>query len=615
MFNRLSIRQKLTAMLMLTSGGVLALASVAFVSWDFYRFRADMRADLVTQAQLVLGNTAAAITFNDPDAAAETLDMLEIHPHMQVACLYLPDGRLFTSRVFRDLSDRCPASVSPGMTIAPNRMVVTEQLSRGRDPGALLLMASDLEGHAARIRTQASAVAAILGAGLLLSFLLASMLQRMVGEPVTALSNTARTIADRGDYSIRATRTTRDEIGVLVDAFNRMLDEIQASQRERAELLDREQQANRLKDEFLATLSHELRTPLNAIVGWVHLLRRGLPEDEVKHALERIDRNAHAQARLVQDLLDVSRITSGKLLLDVRDIDLATVTLNAIDACRPAADARQVTLVTQFSGEFRTMGDPDRLQQVLWNLITNAVRFTPANGSVTVSLSRTGETDTIEVRDTGPGIEPQFIPFMFEPFRQADAASTRQHGGLGIGLTIVRRLTEMHGGTVTVASEGPGKGATLTVRLPARKVQSLPAAHLLPRQRVASLAEATVLVVEDDQDTLELLESALKLAGAKPIGARSVVDALRAADGRTFDAIVSDIAMPGQDGYTLLVLLRDRLGPAMPDVCIALTAFAGRADREKALSAGFTEHIAKPVNPDIVLQTLQDLLAARYTHR
>jgi diguanylate cyclase len=248
MFNRLSIRQKLTVMLMLTSGSVLALASIAFVIWDFYRFRADMHDDLVTEAQLVLDNTAAAVTFNDTDAAGETLGMLELHPHMQLACLYLPDGKLFTSRVFRDPSDRCPASVSPGMTLTPSRMIVTEQLSRGRDPGALLLIAIDLEAHAARIRTQATAVATILVAGLLVSFLLSSMLQRMVGKPLAALSNTARTIADHGDYSIRATRTTRDEIGGLVDTFNRMLDEIQESQRERAELLDREQKANRLKD-------------------------------------------------------------------------------------------------------------------------------------------------------------------------------------------------------------------------------------------------------------------------------------------------------------------------------------------------------------------------------
>ena len=401
------------------------------------------------------------------------------------------------------------------------------------------MIAIDRDAERARLRAEIVAVAAIIAAGMLLSWLLSRQLQRLVSAPIARLAETARAITEGGDYSIRAAvRPTRDELGVLVQSFNGMLDEIEASQRERADLLDREQQANRLKDEFLATLSHELRTPLNAIVGWVHLLRRGqLPAEEVKHALERIDRNAHAQARLVQDLLDVSRITSGKLLLDVREMDLATVALNAIDACRPAADARQVTLVPEFVGAFPTMGDPDRLQQVVWNLITNAVRFTPAGGKVTVAIARTAMLDTLEVRDTGAGIEPQFIPFMFEPFRQADGASTRTHGGLGIGLTIVRRLTEMHGGTVSVASDGPGKGATLTVQLPVRRSTGAPAAAVSLRPRVASLTMANVLVVDDDPDTLELLQSTLAAAGAKPVGATSVADAMSKVDGMAFDAL------------------------------------------------------------------------------
>jgi len=610
MFDRLSIRQKLTAMMMLISGVVLGLASVAFVTWDFYRFRADMQADLTMQAQLVLDNAVAAVTFDDPDAADESLAMLETHPHTRVACLYLPSGRLFAFRAFSDAHDTCPATPTPGVVVTSDRMLVTQQLARGRDRGALLLLGSDLDAHLARIRTQATAVAAIVVAGLLVSFLLSAWLQQMVASPISALASTARDIADRGDYSIRARRSSRDEIGVLVQAFNRMLDEIESSQRERASLLDREQEANRLKDEFLATLSHELRTPLNAIVGWVHLLRQSqLPPEEAARALERIDRNAHAQARLVQDLLDVSRITTGKLLLDIRDMDLAVVAGNAVDACRPAADARQVRLVCDFSGPFATMGDPDRLQQVIWNLISNAVRFTPANGQVTVTLARAADTDTIEVRDTGSGIEPHFLPFMFEPFRQADAASTRTHGGLGIGLTIVRRLTEMHGGTVGVMSEGAGKGATLTVTLPVRHTGKPASAVIPPRERVASLSRATVLVVEDDQDTLELLQSALLMAGAIPITASSVAEALRLVDGQSFDALVSDIAMPGQDGYTLMTLLKDRLGPAMPHATVALTAYASLADRERALTAGFREHLTKPLNPQVLVRTLEDLIA------
>jgi signal transduction histidine kinase/ActR/RegA family two-component response regulator len=610
MFKGLSIRQKLTAMLMISSAVVLLLASAAFVIWDFYQYRADMQADLVTEAQVVLENTAAAVTFLDPDAAGETLEMLEIHPHAQLACLYLPNGTLFAQRSFRTVVETCPDTVVPGMQLTENRMFVTEQLTRGRDRGALLMIGIDLDGHRNRIRTQATAVATILVVGLLVSFLLSTFLRGIVENPIARLAGTAREIADRGDYSIRAANPSSDEVGMLVQSFNQMLDEIQASQRERADALDREQQANRLKDEFLATLSHELRTPLNAIVGWVHLLRRGqLPHDEQQHALERIDRNAHAQARLVQDLLDVSRITSGKLLLDVKEIDLATVALNALDACRPAAEARQVGLVTEFNGTFQTMGDPDRLQQVLWNLISNAVRFTPANGTVTVTISRADHTDTIEVRDTGAGIEPQFIPFMFEPFRQADAASTRAHGGLGLGLTIVRRLTELHGGTVLVNSEGAGKGATLTVKLPVRHSTSAQATPLASRPRVTSLTGATVLLVDDDPDTLMLLDSTLKLAGAHPIAVASVAEALRRTDGIALDAMVSDIAMPGQDGYTLMTLLKDRLGPNMPTTTVALTAYAARADRERALAAGFREHLPKPLNPDVLLQTLEDLLA------
>ena len=615
MLQRVSIRHKLTALLMIMSSAVLLLASAAFVTWDFYRFRAEMEVDIATQAGLVLDNTAAAVTFNDPEAARETLEMLSIDPHIQLACLYLPNGQLFALANFHDpTQDACPASPPSGVRYTANRLQTTSRLTRGVDPGSLLFIASDLDAHTARLQTQATAVLAILVAGLMVSFLLSHLLQRVVSQPIAQLAGTARSIADRGDYSIRASSTADDEIGVLVQAFNRMLDEIESSQRERADLLDREQRANRLKDEFLATLSHELRTPLNAIVGWIHLLRRGqLPPEEVTHALERIDRNAHAQARLVQDLLDVSRITTGKLRLDIREMDLTVVAANAIDACRPAADARNVSLETKFSGAFPTCGDPDRLQQVVWNLISNAVRFTPAGGKVSVSLSRTDGFDTLRVRDTGAGIDPQFVPHVFEPFRQADAASTRTHGGLGIGLTIVRRLTEMHGGTVTVSSDGPGLGATFTVTLPVRAAKTTSAAPP-EKAQLASLSGANVLVVDDDPDTLELLQSTLKLAGATPLAATSVAEAMHVlADGPAIDAVVSDIAMPGQDGYTLITLLRDRLGSSMPAATLALTAYASAADRKRALSAGFREHLAKPVNPTVLLQTLEDMLASNYT--
>lgn len=617
MLPRLSIRQKLAALLMLTSSIVLVGASVAYLTWDYLRFRADMQDALRAQAELVLDNTAAALTFKDRDAAREALEMLSINPNVRLACLYTSDGALFTEVRYDEPSREqpCPAPVSPGARFTGERLELVHQLTRGRSTGGLILIVSDLAASAARLRTQGAAVAAILLAGLLLSFLLSSSLQYIVARPIASLAATAQEIASRGDYSIRAERSSADEIGVLVAAFNRMLDEIEASGRERADLLEREQEANRLKDEFLATLSHELRTPLNAIVGWVHLLRGDhLPPEERAHALERIDRNAHAQARLVQDLLDVSRITTGKLRLDVREMDLGAVVVNAVDACRPAADARQVIVTTPFAGTFPTMGDPDRLQQVVWNLISNAVRFTPTGGRVMVSLARASGMDTLQVRDTGAGIESQFMPHVFEPFRQADAASTRTHGGLGIGLTIVRRLTEMHGGAVEVSSDGPGLGATFTVTLPVRHGDST--AEPAEPARAGSLQGARVLVVDDDPDTLELLQSTLRSAGATPLPAASVAEALHVvAGGAPFDALVSDIAMPGQDGYTLMTLLRDRLGDRMPVASVALTAYAGAADRKRALDAGFSEHLAKPVNPNVLLQTLDDLLAGQAAAR
>jgi signal transduction histidine kinase/ActR/RegA family two-component response regulator len=615
MFARLSIRQKLTAMLMLISGTVLALASIAFVTWDLYRFRADTRADLATQARLVLDNAAAAITFNDREAARELLDLLELHPHTQLACLYLPTGELFAARVFRDPADQCPAVPTSGFSATASRLVLAEQLVRGNNSGARVLIAVDRAAERARLRAELVAIASIIAAGMALSFLLSNQLQRLIAAPIARLADTARSISSGGDYSIRAAvRPTHDEIGVMVQSFNAMLDEIQASHLERTEALQREQEANRLKDEFLATLSHELRTPLNAIVGWVHLARRGeLPPDQMTHALERIDRNAHAQARLVQDLLDVSRIASGKLLLEPREMDLATVVANAIDACQPAADGRRVALRWEGHGPFPTMGDPDRLQQVVWNLLTNAIRFTPALGLVTVVLRRDGDMDTLEVRDTGAGIDPQFLPYIFEPFRQADAASTRTHGGLGIGLTVVRRLTEMHGGTVQAASGGKGQGAVFTVTLPVRRAVRAFGAATAPHRSASSLSKATVLVVDDNPDTLILLESTLAMAGATSIGAASVAEALQRIDGTTFDALISDIAMPDQDGYTLLALLKERLGSTMPTATIALTAYASKADRERALIAGFREHLTKPVNPDVLIQTLEDLLGGDAT--
>jgi signal transduction histidine kinase len=442
------------------------------------------------------------------------------------------------------------------------------------------------------------------------ALLLSGRLQNLVSGPILALAHTAADVSSADDYSIRAKKETDDEVGTLVDAFNRMLHRIQ--QRE-AEL----REANRLKDEFLATLSHELRTPLNAILGWTKLLRAGaLPPGSTDRALEKVERNAQAQARLVEDLLEVSRITSGKLRLDLREVDLAAIIHAAAESVRPAAQARDLTFeTTGLDQRLPTVGDPDRLQQVIWNLLSNAVKFTPAGGRIAILLERAGGSDTLVVRDSGIGIEPAFLPHVFDTFRQADASSTRQFGGLGLGLSIARRLVELHGGTIAATSEGAGRGATFTVRLPARAPAKAPEPALGTRlaaeiaAAAGKLTSTTILVVDDEPDALEMLVSVLSSAGATVLAAASADEALQLAIQRRPHVLVSDLGMPGTDGYALLGQIRETLGADAPHVAIALTAYAGERDRARSAAAGFHRHIAKPLDPLALVDIVSGMLA------
>jgi signal transduction histidine kinase len=372
------------------------------------------------------------------------------------------------------------------------------------------------------------------------------------------------------------------------------------------------QEAGRAKDEFLATVSHELRTPLTAILGWAGVLR-SRPHDPptLKEALEIIERNARVQAQIVNDLLDVSRIITGKLRLDVRPIDLAAVIQNAIAAVRPAIEAKAIRLETQLDPEAAAFtGDADRLQQVVWNLLSNAVKFTPAGGRIEVSSARREGQVEIVVRDSGQGIDREFLPFVFERFRQADTGATRAAGGLGLGLAIVRHIVELHGGTVKADSPGPGRGATFTVRLPVvappaadgTGERRTPAAGPVPVQP-SSLDGMEVLVVEDDADGRLLLAEILRSAGARVHAAASAAEAVAEVQRRRFAVLVCDIAMPGEDGYTLIRRLRATpQGRHLP--AVALTAYARGEDRERALAAGFDAHLAKPVEPSQLLSSV-----------
>ena len=379
-----------------------------------------------------------------------------------------------------------------------------------------------------------------------------------------------------------------------------------------AQLYQEAREANRLKDEFLATVSHELRTPLNAMTGWIHLLRSGKLDDKTtERALETLQRNAKSQSQLINDILDVSRIITGKLQLEVRAIDLAPIIHAAVEVVRPAAEAKGIRLRYRIApGVSQVMADPGRLQQVVWNLLSNAIKFTPDGGEVEVEARRRRGYVDIAVSDTGQGIAPGFLPHAFERFRQADSSTTRAHGGLGLGLAIVRHLVELHGGTVHATSEGEGHGAQFTVRIPLASVRRdgprwegvmpIPSAEASPFVHAAlpPLGHLRLLVVDDDLDTLDMLAETLSRCGATVARARSAAEALSWLEREQFDILISDISMPEQDGYALIRKVRARSaerGGCLP--AIALTAYARAADRATALAAGFDAHVPKPVDP------------------
>jgi PAS domain S-box-containing protein len=407
--------------------------------------------------------------------------------------------------------------------------------------------------------------------------------------------------------------------------------ELQAQIEARSRLLSSEklarseaERANRLKDEFLATISHELRNPLNAIMGWAHMLRLGkLTEANAERAVETIYRNAKSQAQLVADLLDVSRIISGKLRLDVRTVDLIYIINAAIDSIRPAAEAKGIRLQTLLDPAAGPIsGDADRLQQIVWNLLTNAVKFTAKGGRIQVKVQRVDSHAEIVVSDSGVGISKEFLPYVFDRFRQADASITRTHGGLGLGLSIVRQLVDLHGGSVSVHSEGEGKGTTFTITLPfvgvvnnQNEAESVhpQSEEVISFDGLPSLQGLKVLVVDDEADTRELIREVLKECGSEVITSNSAADALIALEEHKPDILISDLGMPDEDGYSLISKIRalpDERGGQIP--AAALTAYARAEDRMRVLRSGFQFHLPKPVDSAELVTVVASLAGRAY---
>jgi signal transduction histidine kinase/CheY-like chemotaxis protein len=409
-----------------------------------------------------------------------------------------------------------------------------------------------------------------------------------------------------------------------VEELSRYLKELKRSEAAREQILLREkaaradaEAANRVKDEFLSTLSHELRTPLTSIIGWTSLMRAGQVRGEVQaQALETIERNARIQSRLIDDLLDLSRIISGKLLLDTREVELAAVVSDSIDVVRPAANAKGIRLTYECEAGANTVaGDSARLQQVAWNLLSNAVKFTPEGGEVCVSLTRDGARVRLAVSDTGKGIPAEFLPHVFDRFRQADSATTRAYGGLGLGLAIVRHLAELHGGTVEADSAGEGRGSTFSVTFPLAQAPAAcecdggaTTASDRDAARAEGLAGVRVLVVDDELDTRKLISTVIAQSGAEVTACASAGEALETLKTWRPHILMSDIGMPGEDGYAFIRQVRAlpaERGGRTP--AAALTAYARDEDRSRALAAGFQLHLAKPFSPGDLIAAVADL--------
>jgi len=403
-------------------------------------------------------------------------------------------------------------------------------------------------------------------------------------------------------------------IGILRDmrAYEMVVRELEESGRK----LD---DANRAKDEFLATLSHELRTPLSSILGWVRLLRSGtLDPAGARRGLEVIERNTRTLAQLIEDLLDVSRIITGKLRLEVRPINLASVIVAAMEAVQTAADAKGIRLEASLDPSMSPItADPDRLQQVVWNLLTNAIKFTTTSGRVDVRLEPADSLARITVSDTGKGIRSELLPFVFDRFRQGETSVSRRHGGLGLGLAIVRHIIELHGGIVRAESPGDGRGATFTVELPLiatsiGTVEAVAARRTFdsePIVRPAALRGLRVLVVDDEADARELMRMILRSSGADVMAAGSADEAFEQVEQWHPDILVSDIGLPGDDGYALIQRLRSReaeRGGSIP--AFALTAYARAEDKARALAAGFQVHLAKPLEPAEFVAAIANLV-------
>jgi signal transduction histidine kinase len=598
------------ALAVTTTALLLAVAGLILV--DVWRYRVSAENDTTLLARAIAENAAAAVLYQDADEAAEILATAGVPPSVRRACLYLDDRVLF-ARFER--SPQHPCATTPELDTGWTLVAAMSPIVRNANPLGLVYVERELSDLWTRVwvATAAGLVMLILAGAVAIP--IANRLNRRISTPIEQLAAAARAMnGDAPSKALPPIDTGPDEIGELVrvlsDTLQRVSHANDALRRKEAEgedLLRREREASRLKDEFLATVSHELRTPLSAIVGWVQVLATMKPDPELTaRGIATIARNARAQTRLIDDLVDVSRIVARKLVLKREPADLREIAAAAAEAVQGTAEAKAIVLNVALPPDACLVdGDRERLQHAVANVLSNAIKFTGAGGTVDMALHRREGWHDLSVADTGAGIDAAFLPHVFDRFRQADGTLTREHGGLGLGLAIVKELTALHGGTVSAASDGRGLGATFVIRLPALPDHGLPSAapHHAPDSQ--TLLGIRVLAVDDNHDALEVLETALTAAGAQVRTASSGADALSMSEAEAPDVLLCDLAMPDMDGTAVLRRMRARLGAAGRTFrAIALSAHASDEHRARSRAAGFQLHLVKPFAIEALVRTI-----------
>ncbi|HEY3760589.1 MAG TPA: ATP-binding protein [Verrucomicrobiae bacterium] len=608
---KLTLKRKLTGIIFVTSLSVLFVTCLMFLYYEVHSYRQSVARNLVAMADIISANSSEILIFNDQKLAGQILSDLQVEPAITAGALYDSKGKLFAMYpASASAADFPPSNDRDGIHFQGQFLVLYTPINEGQARVGTLYLKSNLNLRE-HLKVYALVLLVILFGSAAVALLLSGFFQQQISRPLTELSSVAKAITNRKDFSVRAKKISEDELGDLTDAFNSMLNQIQKSHEETLA-------ASRAKDDFLAALSHELRTPLNPVL----LIASDAAANQELPARTRVDfemirRNVELEARLIDDLLDLTRITRGKLTLEQQSVDAHDVLREAVSTVSADAEKKQIQFEFALHAKKCVVkGDPVRLQQIFWNVIKNAVKFTPEHGRITVKSFADDSMVTVKITDTGIGIKPDELARVFNAFSQGDHANgggSHRFGGLGLGLAISRMLVEMHHGSIRAESAGPGLGATFTVELPltqspapaAQTAKTLPSPVVAPAPAPARLL--SILLVEDHDPTREALSKLLRHRHYHVDSAASLAEARTLINERKgkFDVLVSDIGLPDGNGYDLMKEIR-RNTPGIRG--IALTGYGMEQDLEHSMNAGYAVHLTKPVTMESLDRALKELL-------